>query len=57
MMDVRKFEIEKNWFEITQDRLQWSTICEHIYSSVGVGEGCAATGPQSFLCTFGHSYI
>ena len=40
--DVRTLGIERDWFEIAQGRLRWSTLC---YSSAGVGEICAVAKP------------
>ena len=38
--DVRTLGIERDWFEIAQDRLRWSALCEQFHSSAGVGEMC-----------------
>ena len=46
MMDVRTLGIEEDWFEVAQDRQQWSTICEQTHFSVDVGEACAANTPS-----------
>ena len=59
VMDVRTLETEENWFEVAQDRQQWSTICEQIHFSVDVGEACAANRhslTQRFTCTCGHTF-
>ena len=45
MTDLRTLGNEKNWVEIDQDRLRWSTFCEYINSSTGVRGVCAAAEP------------
>ena len=56
MMDVRALGIKGDWYEISQARQQWTSVCEQICVSVGVGEVCAANRSsliQVFLCTYG----
>ena len=56
MMDVRALGIKGDWYEISQARQQWTSVCEQICVSVGVGEVCAANRSsliQVFLCRYG----
>ena len=57
MMDIKTLGIE-DWYEIAQDRQQWTTVCEHICTSAGVGEVCVANTPliSPFTCTCGCSF-
>ena len=57
--DVRTLGIERDWFEIAQDRLRWSTLCEQFRSSAGVGEICAVAEPAPapiLRCTCGRTF-
>ena len=57
VMDIQTLGIG-DWYEIAQDRQQWTIICERICASVGVGEVCAVNTPliRSFTCTCGRSF-
>jgi len=57
MMDVRTLGIERDWFEIAQDRQQWSSFCEQIHFCIDVGEVCAVNRPHStFTGTCGRTF-
>ena len=52
VMDIKTFGIG-DWYEIAQDRQQWTTVCKWICASAGVGEVCIANTSliRSFTCT------
>ena len=57
MLDIKTLGIG-DWYENTQDRQQWTIVCERICASADVGEVCVTNNTlliRSFTCTCGCS--